>query len=144
MSSRCPNLSADQYQITSDETSEYNCIAWAAGEDDRWWDPTDPDGYWPDGVPRELTLAAFIQAYETLDYVPCDSAELESGFQKIAIYTKEDAIPDRGQPTHVVRQFLDGKWKSKIGDLEDIEHPLDGLTGFYYGSIAQILKRPQS
>lgn len=137
----CPSLSPGSYQITSPSTPDYNCIAWAALEDDRWWDPTDPDQYWPDGVPRELTLEAFIQAYQTIGYVPCDSVEFESGFQKIAIYTKPAGEPD-GVPTHVVRQLPNGRWTSKLGNLEDIEHELDGLRGFYYGAVAQILKRP--
>ena len=136
----CPSLSPGSYQITSPSTPDYNCIAWAALEDDRWWDPTDPDQYWPDGVPRELTLEAFIQAYQTIGYVPGDSVEFESGFQKIAIYTKPSGEPD-GVPTHVVRQLPNGRWTSKLGNLEDIEHELDGLRGFYYGAVAQILKR---
>jgi hypothetical protein len=143
IATHCPNLSPDQYQIASPETSDYNCIAWGIEEDDRWWDPTDPDQYWPDGVPRELTLEAFIQAYQTLGYVPCDSAQLEPGFQKVAIYTKPNGELD-GEPTHVARQLPNGRWTSKLGSLEDIEHELDGLRGFYYGAVAQILKRPIS
>jgi len=137
----CPHLSAGDYQITSPSTPDYNCVAWGAEEDDRWWDPTDPEKYWPDGVPRELTLSAFIQAYQTLGYLPCDSLELEPGFQKIAIYTKPPGEAD-GQPTHVTRQLPNGRWTSKLGNLEDIEHELDALRGFYYGAVAQILKRP--
>ncbi|WP_202895634.1 DUF7689 domain-containing protein [Iningainema tapete] len=84
----CPNLSPSSYQITSSATPDYNCIAWSAESDDSWWDPTDPDTYWPSEVPRELTLNAFIQVYQTLGYMLCDSVELEPGFQKVAIYTK--------------------------------------------------------
>lgn len=140
----CPNISPDQYQITRPETSDYNCIGWGAEEDDRWWDPTDPDQYWPDEVPRELTIAAFIQAYATIDYIACDSVEFEPGFQKLAIYARDDGQPDSGQPTHVARQLPNGRWTSKIGEFEDIEHELEGLTGFYYGTVTQILKRPGS
>ena len=135
----CPNLSPDSYQITSPATSDYNCIAWAAQSDDCWWDPTDPDQYWPDEVPRELTLEAFIQAYQTIGYAPCNSLQYEPGFQKLAIYTKPD-----GEPTHVARQLPSGRWTSKMGSLEDIEHEIDALRGFYYGAVAQILKRPAS
>ncbi|MDY6803909.1 MAG: hypothetical protein SXA11_08890 [Cyanobacteriota bacterium] len=143
LASHCPNLSSDEYKIISPETSDYNCIAWAAEEDDRWWDPTDPDcGYWPDGVPRELTLKAFIRAYETIGYLPCDNSEVEPGFQKVAIYAKEDSIDDAGQPTHAARQLPNGRWTSKIGEFEDIEHELDELRGYFYGEVVQILKRP--
>lgn len=142
--SYCPHISPNEYEITSPATSDYNCIAWAAEEDDSWWDPTDLDEYWPDGVPRELTLEAFILAYQTLGYFPCNNSELEEGFQKIAIYAKQDSVEDAGQPTHVARQLLNGQWTSKIGDFEDIEHELDSLTGYYYGEVVQILKRPIS
>jgi len=138
----CPNLSPDQYQITSPETGDYNCFAWGAEEDDRWWDPTDPDQYWPDGVPRELTLEAFVRAYQTLGYVPCESDQFEVGFQKIAIYTRDDGQPDGGEPTHMARQLSNSRWTSKMGYLEDIEHELDGLRGFSYGVVSLILKRP--
>jgi hypothetical protein len=140
----CPNLSPQQYEITSPETSDYNCIAWGAEEDDRWWDPTDPDQYWPDNIPRELTISAFIQAYETIGYIPCESADLEPGYDKVALYAREDSQADGGQPTHVARQLSNGRWTSKLGELEDIEHELEGLIGFYYGSVVQILKRPVS
>jgi hypothetical protein len=135
----CPNLSPDSYQITSPATEDYNCIAWAAESDD-WWDPTDPDMYWLEEVPRELTLDAFTQLYQTLGYMPCDNVELEPGFQKVAIYTKPSGEL-YGVPTHVARQLPNGRWTSKLGNLEDIEHELDGLRGFYYGAVAQVLKR---
>ncbi len=137
----CPHLSVAQYQITSPETSDYNCIAWGAEENNCWWDPTDPDQYWPDGVPRELTLEAFIQAYRTIGYIPCQSPQFEHGFQKVAIYSRDDDQFDGGEPTHVARQLPNGRWTSKMGELEDIEHELDGLRGFYYGDVTQILKK---
>jgi hypothetical protein len=133
-----PHLAATGYRITSPATRTYNCFAWAAGEDDRWWNPLEPNSpyYWPDGVPAELTIAAFIQAYQTLGYEPCESSEFESGFEKIAIYTTPD-----GEPTHVARQLPNGKWTSKLGRWEDIEHELEGLTSEMYGSVKQVLKR---
>ncbi|MBD2547318.1 DUF7689 domain-containing protein [Planktothricoides raciborskii] len=134
-----PNLAATGYCITSKRSRLYNCFAWAAGEDDRWWNPLESNNsyYWPDGVPAEMAIAAFIQAYQTLGYEPCENADLESGFEKIAIY----ATPD-GEPTHAARQLPNGKWTSKLGRWEDIEHELDGLTSEIYGSVKQILKRP--
>ena len=38
-----PALVGTGYFVTSPATPEYNCIAWAAGETDRWWWP-DPMG----------------------------------------------------------------------------------------------------
>ena len=133
-----PHLAVTGYRITSRATRAYNCFAWAAGEDDCWWNPLEPNSpyYWPDGVPAELTIAAFIQAYQTLGYEPCESSDFEESFEKIAIY----ATPD-GEPTHAARQLPNGKWTSKLGRWEDIEHELDGLTSEMYGSVKQVLKR---
>jgi len=134
-----PHLATTGYRITSKASRICNCFAWAAGEDDRWWNPVEPENpyYWPDDIPAELTIAAFIQAYQTLGYSPCDIAKLEEGFEKIALY----ATPD-GEPTHAARQLPNGQWTSKLGRWEDIEHELDGLISEMYGSVRQILKRP--
>ncbi len=87
-------------------------------------------------MPQEETLEAYIQAYETLEYKICKEHRLEVGYQKIAIY-----IDSSGIPTHAARQLANGKWTSKLGWLEDIEHELDGLVGDRYGVVGQILKR---
>lgn len=45
-----PKLSGTSYKKTSDDTERYNCLAWAAGDDDRWWEsghPFDVGYYWP-------------------------------------------------------------------------------------------------
>ena len=64
-----PHLSRTDYQVTSPKSQEYNCFAWAAGEDDRWWEPIPGEQlYCPDGVPQEETLEAYIEAYPTLGY----------------------------------------------------------------------------
>jgi hypothetical protein len=35
-----------------------------------------------------------------------------------------------------------GRWTSKLGEREDIEHSLHDLTGMVYGSVVLVLKRP--
>ena len=134
-----PELLKDGYSLTSVKTPEYNCISWAAGEDSVWWWP-DSNGiyYWPAEIPRAETIETFIKAYEKLGYSVCDNANLESGFEKIAIYADSNK-----KPTHAARQLSSGRWTSKLGNLEDIEHlTLDGLISNSYGSVAVILKRP--
>ncbi|MBD2326241.1 hypothetical protein [Alkalinema sp. FACHB-956] len=133
-----PNLLATGYRITSPITPAYNCFAWAAEQNDRWWNPLEPTNpyYWIDGVSAELTIAAFIQAYATFGYVPCEDATLETGFDKIALYAKSD-----GEVTHAARQLPNGKWMSKLGRWEDIEHELEELCGEFYGTVQQVLKR---
>jgi len=133
-----PGLSQSTYKITSPKTSEYNCIAWAAHEDYRWWWPAPPPfAYWPSGVPRQESIDAFIQAYETLGFLCCDEKHLEPGYEKIAIYVDKNR-----KPTHASRLLNNGNWTSKLGSLEDIEHSFEGLENSSYGAVAQILKRP--
>ena len=91
---------------------------------------------WPAAVRREETIAAFVEAFHTLGFVPCAADALESGFEKIALYALA------GVPKHAARQLPNGRWTSKLGELEDVEHCLDGLDGTWYGSVVQILKRP--
>lgn len=134
-----PQLRADGYKVTSEESPIYNCVAWASHETRRWWWP-DKAGlyYWPTGVSREETLAAFIAMYEKVGYRACNNAQHETGWEKIAIY-----VTALGIPTHVARQI--GKaWTSKLGRCEDIEHKtLEALAGNppAYGQIGQIMKR---
>lgn len=133
-----PNLSPDNYRLTSPETRVYNSIAWALEEDDRYWWP-DPLGqyYWPNNVPREETLTAFTEVYLMFGYEICTSRELEQGFEKVALYVGED-----GKPSHATRQLSTGMWSSKIEDVEDIEHDtLECLERGILGSVGRILKR---
>ena len=137
---RYPNLALTEYTVTSPKSQEYNCFAWVVGDQSRWWQPTPEDEfYWVPGVPMEETLSAYIQAYQTLGYATCDNAILEVGYKKIALY-----VNDQGVPTHAAKQLLTGKWSSKLGWLEDIEHELEGLVGEKYGKIGQVLKRSNS
>ncbi|MEL7353907.1 MAG: hypothetical protein AAFN38_20965 [Cyanobacteria bacterium J06560_5] len=137
-----PNLARDGYTITSPDTIDYNCVAWAAEANEEWWWPDAMEQeYWPAGIPREETLPAFIAAFKTLGYEVCDGTSIETGFQKIAIYADAQQIP-----RHVARQLANGKWTSKIGQYEDIQHKtLEALTGEApaYGTVAQIMKKPQ-
>ena len=134
-----PGLATSSYQIASPPTPSYNCIAWAVAQADAWWWPDRMEqSFWPPGIPRREDIDAFIQAFSELGYAPCQSADLEPRFEKIAIYVNPD-----GKPTHVARQLSNGTWTSKLGKLEDIEHAtLDSLNGSQYGSVALFLKRP--
>lgn len=131
-----PLLRHDNYLITSPQTYEYNCIAWAAGCNDRWWEPDDQDvGYWPDGVDRKPTLDAFLAAYGTLGYVQCQDNDYEKGYEKIALYAKD------GKPTHAARQLPNGRWTSKLGASHDIEHELGAIEQGDYGRVVAYMKR---
>lgn len=143
-----PGLMGTGWDITSERTPSYNCIAWAAGKSDRWWWPTQGFGtsaglgghYWPPGVPRQVTIFAFQQAYATEGYVPCPTGVLEDGYEKIAIYANS-----AGAPTHAARQLPDGRWASKLGPSHDIEHDAaDHIGGTSYGEVVMYMRRPRA
>ena len=133
-----PDLGHTAYRRASPATAEYNCIAWAAHDQGQWWWPdVMGQGYWPPGAAREETLQAFEEAYGTLGFTRCESQDFESGFEKVAVYAKKSV------PTHAARQLPDGRWTSKLGPLEDIDHDvLDAVEGDLYGEVALLLKRP--
>lgn len=135
-----PNLTDTICQIKSPFDRNYNCIAFAAGDPTKWWWP-DEDGYWPQGVPRLLTFEAFVMAFSTLGFMPCANGDLEFGYEKIALYGR-----DRGDghliPTHAAIQLPDGRWTSKLGQCEDVEHDtLWAVNGPDYGAAVRFLMR---
>lgn len=130
-----PQITQTGYRLTSPQTPRYNCIAWAAGDTRKWWPDPSPYAYWPPSIPRENTLTRFVEAFQTLGYEPCESADLEQEYEKVALYAD-------GFPTHAARQLADGAWTSKLGSEEDIEHGMPaGVEGEQYGSVAQVMKR---
>lgn len=134
-----PALAKGGFQITSPVDKRYNCIAFAVGDTANWWWPFPvdvPEVFWPTGVPRAETLAAFRAAFATLGYSECASEEAEAGFEKIALF----AI-DQGVPAHAARQQPGGRWTSELGEREDITHDLRDLEGLTYGKVTLVMKR---
>jgi hypothetical protein len=133
-----PKLRGSAYRVTSAADDIYNCIAWAAGVSNAWWWP-DGSSFWPADVPRQLTVAVFRQLFMARGYDECFGEEPEAGFEKIALFA--DAL---GQPTQSARQLLSGRWTSKLGQSEDIEHALRDLEGDVYGVVVLLMRRPVS
>lgn len=130
-----PKLKPRPETFTSRRDETYNCFAFAAGELRHRWVPVPLiDDYWPEGVPMDTSIGTFIRAYATAGFEPCQDGEPAPGWQKIALYAKDERV------THAARQMPDGTWRSKIGPFEDITHPLDALTD-EYGTIAAFLRR---
>jgi hypothetical protein len=131
-----PNLDADGGVVTHPPDPAYNCVAWVVGVTDAAWWPNDPDGYWPPGVPDELTVDAVVAALATVGYVPCADGGHEPGFEKAAVYARD------GAPTHAARQLADGRWSSKLGRDITVSHATpSGVEGAVYGSVVVYLRR---
>jgi len=137
-----PNLHKEEFKVTSPATDRPNCIGWAFYDYSQFWDPSMigvRGYYWPPGVPRDDSLESWIRVFEIHGYCICESADLQSDSEKIAIYAAID-----GTPQHVARQKSSGVWVSKLGKSEDIEHnSLDALGGELYGTVVRIMRRPR-
>ena len=158
-----PYLTRKVYGVTEDESIDYNCIALAAGDKTRRWEP-DPTGvyYWPIQK-REYTTECLIEMFESLGYEKCRCSLKSRKFEKVALYHDPvgcvEGISNFGHwhpevlpnfPTHAAKQLPKGTWNSKLGDWEEIEHgTLKCLNGtdfagkrISYGETVQILRKP--
>ncbi|GAA3809346.1 hypothetical protein GCM10023083_50110 [Streptomyces phyllanthi] len=140
-----PGLKEVSYRLTSPQDTRYNCIAWAAGDSTRWWEPSGMGGhYWPSGLPTgkfngAYNVSWYVEAFKRCGYQACDTEAPERGFGKVAIFSKG------GDGSHAARQIPDGQWASKLGRSEDIVHgTLASIEGETYGNVFCLLRKPLS
>jgi hypothetical protein len=138
----CPGLRESPYEIKSPRDPRYNCIAYAVGDLNNFWDDLGvPDHvrvngyYWPPGAPTADTVAGWVNIFELHGYSETNDSSLESEYEKVAIYGSDIGAE------HVARQKASGIWVSKMGKGVDIEHTLDGLEGDFPGSVIKIMRR---
>lgn len=131
-----PRLTDDNHRITSPATNEYNCIAWSAGDTKHWWQPR---VYWPISPhPPDYGLGISVEAFRVLGFEICRDGTLEPGYIKAALYCTSSFMY-----THAARQLPTGKWTSKLGKGEDIEHDApEDLTEGVYGEVMEYMRRP--
>jgi hypothetical protein len=134
------------WRRTSLPDIDYNCIGHALRIKRNVW-PCGYQNWWPRPYPAPETVAEFAAAFALYQYSACESIDLERGYEKIALYTKN------GEPTHAARQLASGKWTSKISDNIDIEHdtlnamidfPPEMLCHLAYGGATHIFRRSLS
>jgi len=123
-----PKLTEDNHEITSPQTIKYNCVAWAASDTQRWWQP---GSFWPvDSTRDDHGIGTLIAAFEKVGYEVCDDGDSEPDVEKVALYGSALMY------THTARQLPDGRWTSKLGRLEDITHDnTDVIAGSDYGEV---------
>src|SRR5713226_4716200 len=105
-----PGLQNTKWEKKSDQDYHYNCIAFAAGDDHKWWEPSGLRiHYWPPGIPLDYSVDTFVRVYEIFGYKRCDSEHLEAGYEKVALF--KDSL---GLASHAARQRENGVWVSKL------------------------------
>ncbi len=62
-----PNSFFEPFVITSPETTEYNCLAWALNDNTKWYE-SDDDYYWFDGISRDNTLNSIFSVFEKFGF----------------------------------------------------------------------------
>lgn len=132
-----PRLTAANHRITSPESWDYNCIAWATEDVAHWWQP---GVFWPLQVSADAYgVEDLIRAFQFLGYEESPDGSFEPAFDKVALYGTAAFY------THAARQLPIGRWTSKLGRAEDIEHesPND-VAGGIYGEVVLFMKRPRS
>ena len=127
-----PRLTSANYRVTSPPTSDYNCIAWSLGDSERWWQAGQ---FWPFPV-EGSDIGTLVRVFQHLEFEVCSDCDVENGYGKVALYAQGSVY------THAARQLHSGKWTSKLGRLEDIEHdtPYD-VAGGVYGEVTCFLRR---
>ena len=134
-----PLLAAEGYQVTSETNADYNCIAYATGETDRWWSHvSEADYFWPEHASRTPSTQSLIEAFAGLGYELCEDASNEPSFRKIALYADR-----QGNWTHASVQLPGGGWSSKLGPDEDISHRTpESLDPHFYGGVHCFMRLP--
>jgi hypothetical protein len=137
------NFAADC--ITSPIDRNYNCVAWAIGDKRKWWEsfgtilPSPfPPYHWPDDLPQDKLPDTYIRFFQRHNFEVAEDSELEPGIEKIALYIRGDSVQ------HVARQLPSGRWTSKLGPQEDIEHRLRDIESdgpVSYGRASIFMKR---
>ena len=124
-----PSLKHTEYEL-SPEDFNVNCLAYAIGDNNNWWEPPNGKGqFWPAGFAEDVTVQTVTSILRisgfTVEIDPEDSPKAEA----IAIYAQGD------EWTHFAR-FDNGFWSSKLGEGHDIMRiSLKDLEGGLYGRV---------
>ncbi len=61
-----PRLTPENHRVTSPAMIDYNCIAWAAGDTESWWEP---GVFWPiESPPDEYGIGILEAAFKSLGF----------------------------------------------------------------------------
>lgn len=121
------------FGFTSVQTWDYNCVMWSLNIDDDWKDFFyTEDGY----VSPDQSINPYINFFKERGFQICENGELEPGQTKICIYSKNGIF------SHVSRLMENGRWASKMGNYEDIEHLSEfDVSGIGYGKPETYMKK---
>src|ERR1700738_1915270 len=87
LQARFPKLGGGNYKRASLATPRYNCLAFACGDERKWWEPR-PGGrfYWPPSAQRDTSLTTVTRIFVADGYAETKDRNIEAGYLKAAIY----------------------------------------------------------
>ena len=130
-----PNLANEDFEIIGPASDVYNCIAYAAGYSDQPWSDEQGD-YWPPQVAQNPTVRGLENLFKWLGFKKCHGPRLEAGYEKVALYGSMNLW------THAALQTPNGRWRSKLGEKQLIEHQTPpGVSGEQYGRPYLYMRR---
>ena len=130
-----PGLSKEDFDIVDQPSTRYNCIAYAAGDTSKRWDP-DENYYWPPWATPDDRIESLIEVFDGLGFQQCDDGHLEDRYQKVALYEVQ------GEAKHAAAQMPSGRWRSKMGHGPVIEHRSpESLSAGIYGEPTIFMRR---
>jgi hypothetical protein len=127
----------DESFVVTSKPEYYNCIAHALGHASGLIWPSRQDGDWPDDIPCTDRISSFTEMLGRHGYKPCQTSEIEDGYEKIALYSKDGFVQ------HAARQRPSGRWTSKLGycGYDIAHHGLGDLEGKRYGFAKHFFRR---
>lgn len=136
-----PNINQNNSNVIGHKTRNYNCIAFAFGDQTRWWWP-DGSHFWPKDCLDPDESESFEKLFRKVGakITPIDRVDKiahDPKYVTLAIYADED-----GAINHLAVLNEDNTWTSKLGANYLIEHEYDALTQGSYGDIVAIAKIP--
>ena len=124
------------FKLTSPETYQYNCIAYALGMLDRWVDHVDIPWHWWPPVERGASIRHLVEVFRYFGFEECGMDDkVDDIYDKIAIYDISD------EWTHAARVVTDGIYQSKFGSSYDGLHSSGDVLKALYGSVCVIMRR---
>src|SRR5947208_403627 len=102
-----------QYAVRSDESFNYNCLAFVVGDYNNWWEPGVAGHYWPPGFPEDFSV-------ETVTAILALHGFVVECTDRSAIVAESVAIFADGQEWTHFAKFSNGEWCSKMGDDHDV------------------------
>lgn len=135
-----PSLAQDgNFEIKSECTPIYNCIAWAMGLDNVWVDFLHIAGHWwPEGVGKNDSCQSLVDAFKAVGFEDADNLDEEAGYEKVVLYEKN------GHWTHAARCIAPNVEHSKFGEGWDGTHSHDIFNNSSYGIPFAFMKRKAS